>query len=126
MSYCILPYTHLSYRFSAGFLVWRLSHWILSASRSLLPKGGGDGGRADIVLAPPTLSEKWAPKPRLPAKVNTVLGASEERIIREKNWALNPCLLAKVKTVHIRYMPLKLTFRSHVEKPCDALSFKAT
>ena len=36
--------------------------------------GGGGGGRADFVLVPPTLSEKKALNPRLPAKVKTVLG----------------------------------------------------
>ena len=42
---------------------------------------GGGGGKADFVLAPPTLSEKLALKPRLPAKVKTVLGHGEARII---------------------------------------------
>ena len=41
------------------------------------------GGKAAFVLAPPTLSEKWALKPRLPAKVKTVLGFGESRIMKE-------------------------------------------
>ena len=45
---------------------------------------GGGGGKADFVLAPPTLSEKRALKPRLPAKVKTVLGHGEAKIIRKE------------------------------------------
>ena len=42
--------------------------------------GSGGGGKADFVLAPPTLSEKWALKPCLPAKVKTVLGFGDARM----------------------------------------------
>ena len=47
----------------------------------------GGGGKADFILAPPTLSGKWALKPRLLAKVKTVLGFGDARIRRkEKFW----------------------------------------
>ena len=56
-------------------------------------------GKADSVLAPPTLSEKWALKPRLPAKVKAVLGFGDARIIRKEKLDFEPMLLpAKVKT----------------------------
>ena len=41
------------------------------------------GVKAAFVLVPPTLSKKWALKPRLPAKVKTVLGFGEGRIIKD-------------------------------------------
>ena len=52
-----------------------LSRWILSASRTglYLGKRRWGGGRADFVLVPPTLSEKWALNPHLAAKVKAVL-----------------------------------------------------
>ena len=69
----------VSYRtlFFAGFAVWRLARWVEGASKTglHLGKGGGGGGSGGGLISfwwPPTLFEKLALKPRLPAKVIAV------------------------------------------------------
>ena len=130
-------------RLSAGFEAWRRWHWILGASRTGLyfGTGCGVGGRADSILVPPTLTERWALNTRLPAKAKTVLGVlgSQEYIYIYIYMYMDICIyiyIWKEKTGYERMpasktqdsadMPLRMTFGSHVETTCDASSFKAT
>ena len=57
-----------------------------------------DSRRCQDRTVPPTLSEKWEFKPRLPAKVKTVFGFGAARIIRKEKLGFEPMLPAKVKT----------------------------
>ena len=72
--------------------------------------GWGLGGRADFVLAPPTLSEKWALNSHLAAKVKTVLGGlGKPGLSGRKTTASEPRPVTESQDS--ADMPLRMTFR---------------
>ena len=111
---------HLSYRATAFLQVFRfgrLSRWILGASRTGLLFGKGCRGCWGGL--PPTLSEK---RGRCRQKSRQRDGfRTQVSMEGKKGFEPMPAIICQ----HA-HMPLRMTFRSHAEKTCDALSFKAT